>query len=572
MMLRHHRQRSCAYAMLITVALCATLVAGDGTEPAPPALALHSLDDAAEPRELPAHLGDAPSLLSQGTGDVTLIALLDAQRQGPMVVAPLSEGTVGMPNPLVPAAHRGKECLSCAMGSCSHAYFHARGKYCGQWMDDGVKRTACCPANFHCLVDRSKYVGCVAAAAPSALMSALHATTADSVVGTLPWILVWYIGGLAAAGMVATCWFCTHPTVKAVRGIPELPERDAIVSFPLRRSVHYTTRVAFATVLLSVIALECLCALALTPSFVWGTAPRQLRFVVIVGAVTLLVMDWDTLLARRFIVSGSLLEVSRRLRPPLAIRLSQVIGVKRVQVNNHPALLLRTPLHYSTSYSDIVEVTYARDGCGSCGCRRPGVGTLLLSPQHVSHFMVLLRQRSAVCKRQADDAAAVVLDGIAAARANGAAGAAGGGTMGQGDGLDSHSDDDGRYQHDQQQQRPQQRRRGRRTSGRSASRRSSSQSARLLRGSSGDSGSDSGGTTSSSWSDRDAVARRRSGRRSNRRSRRAGGGGGSSASRRARAVEMVETVQGGGSHKQHQSPLPSAPPPPHTSAKVDVLV
>lgn len=75
-------------------------------------------------------------------------------------------------------------------------------------------------------------------------------------------------------------------------------------------------------------------------------------------------------------------------------------------------LALRTPFHYCASYDDIVEVRYARDGCGPLSdCGRPyGIGVVLVTPQHADQFVVLLRQRAQFTKDRVSQAAVVAMD------------------------------------------------------------------------------------------------------------------------------------------------------------------
>lgn len=132
---------------------------------------------------------------------------------------------------------------------------------------------------------------------------------------------------------VSALWWMTHPTVKPVRpeDLPSLPERDAIVSFPLHRGTVFTTRATFTTVLLLLASCE-----AVVYLYVWlRDGDSQLsdgawvRLVLLFLYGGVLGADLDALGVRRFVVSDSLLEVSRRLRRPVAIRLSQVRAAPR---------------------------------------------------------------------------------------------------------------------------------------------------------------------------------------------------------------------------------------------------
>lgn len=88
----------------------------------------------------------------------------------------------------------------------------------------------------------------------------------------------------------------------------------------------------------------------------------------------------------------------------------QIISVRRLDASRL-SVACRAPFHYCTAYSDIVEVVYARDGCGMLSnCGRPyGVGSLLLTPQHVDMFVLLLRNRAQHTKDRVSRAALVAL-------------------------------------------------------------------------------------------------------------------------------------------------------------------
>lgn len=140
-----------------------------------------------------------------------------------------------------------------------------------------------------------------------------------------------YAGGAAAALCVSLLWCVTHPQVKKMRAsdLPPLPERDAIISFPVHRDVAFSTRATFTAVLLLLACFESAAYL-----LVWSTSPAPhwpagawVRVLALCVSGWVLATDLDSLLVRRFLVADALLEVSRRMRRPFTLRLSQVGGL-----------------------------------------------------------------------------------------------------------------------------------------------------------------------------------------------------------------------------------------------------
>lgn len=343
---------------------------------------------------------------------VSIQSLMDLETFGTSVVAPVF---------VVPSQRNGRltTCAMCNEGKCEHAYRGYPGRFCGSWDDElnevPVRAVACCPANYGCVVDEGDdYVAC----ALRLDMHAIHlvnevmnpvTTSSSKLIGGAAWKALWGFGAFVAAAIVATVWRCSHPPSRnGDDALPPLPQRDAIISFPLHRSAAYTTRVVFTTVVAMVVLAQVLFSLALIPP---GMYDKRGRGITLGLALLWLWWDWDAAYTRRIVVSDACLEVNRRFRSPIVIRLSQVISVKQRSVQESPLLLLKALFHYSTSYSRVVEVTYARDGCGACtlGCAPRGVGCILLSPQHASTFITLVRERSRRCKHRASAAAATAM-------------------------------------------------------------------------------------------------------------------------------------------------------------------